>query len=127
MLEDLSYIYVFMILIFWKYCRLELFGWIGRHQFEETWMALLCVLNSTPSENTPAEELPFINLVKQNFSCLTFLKKKIHTHSAQIKVCLRNLFVKTLFLHSTEFITGCKRDYCPTGTDSAAPTSGQSP
>ncbi|ROT64935.1 Huntingtin [Penaeus vannamei] len=42
--------------------RLELFGWIGRHQFEETWMALLCVLNSTPSENTPAEELPFINL-----------------------------------------------------------------
>lgn len=44
--------------------RVELFGWIGRQQFEETWMALLSVLNSTPSENTPPEELPFINLVK---------------------------------------------------------------
>ncbi|KAG7155913.1 Huntingtin-like [Homarus americanus] len=42
--------------------RTELFGWIGRQQFEETWMALLSVLNSTPSENTPTEELPFINL-----------------------------------------------------------------
>lgn len=42
--------------------RVELFGWIGRQQFEETWMALLSVLNSTPSENTPPEELPFINL-----------------------------------------------------------------
>ncbi|KAK3887735.1 hypothetical protein Pcinc_008172 [Petrolisthes cinctipes] len=42
--------------------RVELFGWIGRQQFEETWMALLSVLNSTPSENTPTEELPFINL-----------------------------------------------------------------
>nr|XP_045607422.1 huntingtin-like isoform X3 [Procambarus clarkii] len=42
--------------------RMQLFGWIGRQQFEETWMALLSVLNSTPSENTPTEELPFINL-----------------------------------------------------------------
>ncbi|XP_050730332.1 huntingtin-like isoform X2 [Eriocheir sinensis] len=42
--------------------RMELFGWIGRQQFEETWMALLSVLNATPSESTPPAELPFINL-----------------------------------------------------------------
>lgn len=46
------------------FLRVELFGWIGRQQFEETWMALLSVLNSTPSESTPPAELPFINLVK---------------------------------------------------------------
>lgn len=45
------------------FLRMELFGWIGRQQFEETWMALLSVLNSTPSESTPPAELPFINLV----------------------------------------------------------------
>ncbi|XP_076067326.1 huntingtin isoform X2 [Oratosquilla oratoria] len=42
--------------------RVQLFGWTGRQQFEETWMAFLSVLNATPNEDTLPEELPYINL-----------------------------------------------------------------
>ena len=57
---------------------MELLGCVGRQQFEETWMALLSVLNSTPNEQTPAEEVPFINLVCFLFYLLKTFKAKWH-------------------------------------------------
>ncbi|CAL4176844.1 unnamed protein product, partial [Meganyctiphanes norvegica] len=54
--------------------RQELFGWIGRQQFEETWMALLSVLNGVPTEDTPREELPYINLYLNTY-CLRYIPR----------------------------------------------------
>uniref|UniRef100_A0A2P2I646 Huntingtin-like n=1 Tax=Hirondellea gigas TaxID=1518452 RepID=A0A2P2I646_9CRUS len=40
--------------------RVQLFGWLNRQQFEETWMALLTVLNTdSPHDSSSAQEQPY--------------------------------------------------------------------
>lgn len=44
-------------------CRITLLGWTSRQQFEETWMCLLGVLSSNPTEDSIPEEINAITHV----------------------------------------------------------------